>query len=953
MRVAVLGPLELGERDGRLAIGSPKQRTTLALLIARAGTVVSIEELIAELWGERPPRSALANARMYVANLRRLLAGYDDAPQVRKAGGGYLLTLDDQAYDLRQFRDLARGGRALLDDGDAIAAGRQCRQAIDLWRGRPLADVPTGELLDAWVLGVEQEHQRAAHCQAEALLRSGRADQAVDLARALLLRDPLREPTYELLMRAHHAGGDVAAALGVYDTARRRLGSELGIEPGPALRELRHVVLDRGDGRTAGPDGGASAAGPPPVPEPAPDRAVPRQLPADIPAFAGRAPHLDRLGALLHRATGAARVPVTVVVTGPAGVGKTALAVHWAHRVADRFPDGQLYVDLRGFGPERARTGPAEALRGLLDALGVPPHRMPRTVQAQAGLYRSILAGRRVLLVLDNARDADQVRPLLPGSAGALTVVTSRDQMYGLVTKEAAEPLPLTLMSPTEARELLAGRLGATRTRAAEAVDEIVASCVGLPLALAVVAARAAIEPDVPLPRLAADLRRTRRLDALAPDSTVDVRTTLSWSHHLLHEPATRLFSLLAAHPGPDVGLPAVASLAGLPVARARQLLADLVSVNLLAEHRPGRFRFHDLLREYAAERLDEGDPADRAAALRRLLDHYLHTACQAERLLNPVRKPLALPPPSPDVTVEPVNSAEAALAWFTRERAGLVAMVAEAHRAGLPERTWQLAWTFSTFFDTRAYWADWQRTQQLALSAARTTGDPGRQADAHRCLARACVRLDHPDEAYDHYEQAQGIYQETGELLGQAVVELNLSLLAEQQDHPRRALEHARRALDLFRRAGDRPGEGRALNGVGWCHARLGEHEHTLRHCTEALAVLGAVGDRAGQAAAWDSIGYARRHLGDHDEAITCHQRSLAIYRELGHRYWEASVLTHLGEAYLDGGDEPAARAAWRDAHDILVAIGHGEAEQVRVRLDQPASVVNSLPVTDRGEGR
>ncbi|MEV4483169.1 AfsR/SARP family transcriptional regulator [Micromonospora coxensis] len=937
MRVAVLGPLELGEPDSRLAVGSPKQRATLALLIARAGTVVPVDELIGELWGERPPRSALANARMYVANLRRLLAAHDDAPQVRKAGGGYLLTLDDQAYDLRQFRDLARRGRALLDDGDAVEAGRLCRRAIDLWRGRPLADVPTGELLDAWVRGVEQEHLRVAHCRAEAMLRSGRAERAVDLARELLVRDPLREPTYELLMRAHHAGGDVAAALAVYDTARRRLDSELGIEPGPALRELRQGVLDRG----GAPAGGVVPTGPPPTPEPTPERAVPRQLPADIPAFAGRGPQLDRLDALLPRAAGAARVPVTVVLTGPAGVGKTALAVHWAHRVADRFPDGQLYVDLRGFGPERTRTGPAEALRGLLDALGVPPHRLPRTLEAQVGLYRSLLAGRRVLLVLDNARDAEQVRPLLPGSAGALTVVTSRDRMYGLVTKEAAEPVPLALMSPIEGRELLTGRLGAARTRAAvAAVDEIVTSCVGLPLALAVVAARAAIEPDVPLPRLAADLRRTRRLDALAPDSSVDVRSTLSWSHHLLDEPATRLFSLLAVHPGPDVGLPAVASLAGLPVARARQVLADLVAVNLLAEHRPGRFQFHDLLREYAAERLDADDPAERDAALRRLLEHYLHTASGAERLLNPVRRPLDLPPSSPGVAVEAVDSTEAALAWFTRERAGLVAMVAEAHRAGLPERTWQLAWTLSTFFDTRGYWADWRRTQQLALAAARATGDPGRQADAHRCLARAGVRLERPDEAHEHYAQAQRIYQEMGELPGQAVVELNLSLLAEQQDQPRAALDHARRALELFRRAGDRPGEGRALNGVGWCHARLGEYAHTLRHCTDALAVLDAVGDRAGAAAAWDSLGYARRHLGDHDEAIACHQRSLVIYRELGHRYWEASVLTHLGEAYLDGGDEPAARAAWRAAHDILVAIGHGEAEQVRARLAR-------LPVT------
>ena len=454
---------------------------------------------------------------------------------------------------------------------------------------------------------------------------------------------PLDEQVHAQLMVALYRTGRQADALSVYRRLRRTLAEELGIDPGQALRELETAIL-RQDPSLDTP---APAIALRPA---APAALVPAQLPPTVAAFAGRSTELASLDAILPRqgqgGPGQDAAVVISVIAGTAGVGKTALAVHWAHRVAARFPDGQLYVNLRGFDPCGPAADPAQALRGFLDAFALPPERIPASLDAQMALYRSLLAGKRVLVVLDNARDAEQVRPLLPGSPGCLAIVTSRNHLTGLIATQGAHPLDLDLLTPAEARELLARRLGTGRAGGEpEAVDEIIAGCAGLPLALTIAAARAATSPGFPLDVFAAELREASRvLDPFdAGDVATDVRAVFSWSYRALSPDAARLFRLLSLHPGPDITVTAAASLAGIPAARARALLAELTRGHLLAEPRPGQYAFHDLLRAYATEQTHAHDDDDaRRSAAGRVLDHCLHAAHAAATLIDPYFAPVS-----------------------------------------------------------------------------------------------------------------------------------------------------------------------------------------------------------------------------------------------------------------------------------------------------------------------
>ncbi|MGQ0776986.1 MAG: ATP-binding protein [Pseudonocardiales bacterium] len=633
--------------------------------------------------------------------------------------------------------------------------------------------------------------------------------------------------------------------------------------------------------------------------------------------------------------------PTTVIIsalTGTAGVGKTALAVHWAHRVAQRFPDGQLYVNLRGFDPTGSVMTPAEAVRGFLDAFAVPPQRIPVSLEAQTALYRSLLAGRRVLVVLDNARDAEQVRPLLPGSPGCLVVVTSRHQMSGLVTAEGAYPLTVDLLTVDEAQQLLARRLGAGRVAAEpDAVDEIITRCARLPLALAIVAARAAYHPRVPLEMLAGELRDSqRRLDVFASeDVTTDARAAFSWSYHSLGGDAAGVFRLLGLQPGPDIAVPAAASLAGVPPGRVRPLLAELAHAHLIFENVPNRFAFHDLLRAYAAELAQALDPAaERRAALHRVLDHYAHTAQAAALLLDPHRDSITLAPVQPGVMPEELDNYKHALNWFTVEHLTLLASVDQAVRDGFDTHAWWLTWTLTDFFDLRGHWHDLVATQNAAVGAARRLSDRAGQAHAHRGLARAYTRLGRYDDAHVHFRYAQNLYGELGDCAGQGYVHLNLGYVRARQGRHDEALHHAQQALDLHRAAGNEDGQAGALNALGWYHAQLGDHRHALTCCRQALALLRKLGDSHREAGTWDSLGYIHHHLGDYPEASACYQHSLDLVRDRSDRYGEAATTTRLGDTHHATGDYDSARTAWQHALDILDALGHPDAGQVRAKL-------------------
>jgi tetratricopeptide (TPR) repeat protein len=665
---------------------------------------------------------------------------------------------------------------------------------------------------------------------------------------------------------------------------------------------------------------------------------VPAQLPLDVAGFTGRDAELERLDGILTTTGDYPTSVLVAVLSGTAGVGKTALAVHWAHRVAHRFRDGQLYVNLRGFDPRGPAMPPAEAVRGFLDAFEVPPQRIPSGLAARVNLYRSLVAGRRMLVVLDNAADADQVRPLLPGAPGCLALVTSRHRLDSLAVIEGARPVPVDLLSPAEARDLLARKLGDRAVAAApEATDEVIASCARLPLALAVAAARAAGPPAVPLAALSAALRAGRgRLDAfVGEDPSADIRTVLSLSYRALDPAAARMFRLLAAHPTAEVGPSAAASLADATMAAARRSLAELARAHLLIDLPGGRYTCHDLLRAYAAELLSTEDtPAEQDAAVDRLLDHYLHTAHAAAILLQPHRDRLSLGVPRDGVSPEQLADHDAALAWFTTEHAALLGAITRAASTGRHRHAWQLAWTPIDYFDRRGHWHDQVTAQRSAVAAAARLGDRAGQAYSLRGLARACSRLGDYDEALEHYERALELFGAVGDAAGQARTHLSLSVVFERQRRYPDALHHTQQALKLYRQVGQVAGEAEALNGVAWCHAQLGEYPPAQSHCERALALLQDLGDVHSEANSWDTLGYIHDKLGDHGRAIDCYLRAVELFRQTGGRYFEADTLARLGDAHRAAGDPASAANALRRSLRILEELGHPDADRVRAQL-------------------
>ncbi len=699
---------------------------------------------------------------------------------------------------------------------------------------------------------------------------------------------------------------------------RPRLAAALGISA-DRLEELLGAV-----GAAAGAPGRVAA--------------VPRQLPAAVADFTGRSPELRALTAILERAGPGG--PGTVVISaigGTAGVGKTALALHWAHRVAARFADGQLYVNLRGYDPSGAPAAPEAAIRGFLDALGVPPERIPVSPEAQAGLYRSLLSGKRMLILLDNARDEQQVRPLLPASPRSLVLVTSRSQLSGLAATDGARLLSLDVLSHDEATRLLAARLGRARAvTESGAVSDIAVLCACLPLALTVAAAQAAARPRLPLAGLAAELRDSAgRLDALeSADPAANVRTVFSWSYQQLNEASARMFRLLGVHPGPDITARAAASLAGLPPGRARRYVDELAHAHLIAEHLPGRYVFHDLLRDYSAERARATDDDEtRRAAVGRALDHYLHTARHCNLLLHPSREPVRLASPSPGVTPEQPADYHQALAWFEAEHQVLLAIIARAAESGFDVAAWQIPWAMVAFLSIRGHYRELAAIQRVALAAATRLGDAAAQALCSRVLASAYDTLG-DEQAADHYAGSLRLYRQLGNRLGEAKVHQGLGLAAERQGRYAEALGHSEQALGLYQAIGDQEAEAGMLNSVGWYHGLLGQYQQARTYCRQALTLSAVMGNRLVEGNIWDSLGYAEHHIGNLPEAAACYQRALGIARELGDRPSEAEALTHLGDIRDATGQLQQAREAWRQALAILEDLQHPDADQVRAKL-------------------
>jgi tetratricopeptide (TPR) repeat protein/transcriptional regulator with XRE-family HTH domain len=672
-------------------------------------------------------------------------------------------------------------------------------------------------------------------------------------------------------------------------------------------------------------------------PEQADSRPTPAQLPPDSAGFTGRTAAMAELDAVVHNSEREPTAAVVPVIVGTAGVGKTTLAIHWAHLNAHRFPDGQLYVNLRGYDHDGVAVKPGDALRGLLDALGVAPQRIPAELDAQAALYRSLLAGRRMLIVLDNARDTAQVRPLLPGTPTCQVLITSRNQLTSLVATDGAYPIVVDLMSTEEAEEMLGRRLGPDRIAGEPAtVAEIVTRCARLPLALALVAARAATRPRLPLSALADELRDAQQYwyALTGDDPTTDVRTVFSWSYRALSPAGARLFRLLGLHPGPDISAAAVASLAGERDGVA-SLVTELIQASLLVEHTTGRYAFHDLLRAYATDlaRTDLSEE-DSCAATRRMLDHYVHSAYAANRQLDPSRQPITLEPPHDGVTPEEPADHEQALDWFLAEHAVLLAAADRACAAGLPELTWQLSWALRTFVQRSGRWHDWATVAEAAVAAATRLEDPVLRARAHRALSYPYARLGRFDDAHAQLRQSLDFYRRAGDRAGQAENHFAFSLLWEQQGNYLQALHHAEQAHEFYESVGQERGCATALNSIGWFHALLGDYQSAVRYCEQSLALQQKIDDRVAQGNTWDSLGYAHHHLGHYTEAVSCYETAIEMFRELGENFEEATTLTNLGDVHHEIGDAATAQEAWRQALSILERLNHAAAEGVRERL-------------------
>ncbi len=690
---------------------------------------------------------------------------------------------------------------------------------------------------------------------------------------------------------------------------------------------LPTVQLLAGAFRLTGPDYESFCRSATTEPAPPAGRDVPAQLPHDAYGFVGREAGLAALDDL-RRARGVA----IGVVSGVAGVGKTALAVHWAHRVAAGFPDGQLHADLRGFDPGGSAADPAEVVRGFLSALGVEPQRIPGPVDAQAALYRSLLAGKRVLIVLDNARDSDQVRPLLPGTGGCLVVVTSRDQLGGLVATSGAQPVPLDLMSVAEARALLAERLGEQPD--AEATDRLVAACARLPLALVIASARARENGSTPA-SLAAGLRiAEERLDVLdAGDAASQVRAVFSWSYDALTPAAARLFRLLSLHPGPDLDRAAAAGLDGRPAAETRRSLTELIRAGLLTERFPGRYAMHDLLRAYASERARQSETEpERHRASTRMLDFYLATAYAGDRILNPGLDLIALVPAAPGLVARPLADEQEVLTWFRAERPVLLALAGLAFEQGFDQHAWQLAWALWTFLFRQGHWHELAAAGRVAVEAGRRLDDPLAEARAHRLVAHACTLLGRFDDSYAELTRALELAERAGDKVGQAHTHTGLGHLVARRDDVGAALSHARSALTLYQAAGHRLGEARAFNAVGWYSTLLGDHHEAIAAGRDGLRL--ADDDPDMRANILDTIGHAHQKLGESAAAIDCYTEAAEMHRKIGNRYYEALIRDRLGDTCAAAGRPDDARAAWERALALLEELDHADADALREKL-------------------
>lgn len=917
LRVGVLGPVLLRRGETEVSAGPPQQRALLSALVLRGGTPASTRELADELWGEDAPPSAVAVIRSYVHRLRRTLGSASaDGVAIRSSSGGYFAEIAAGALDLHVFERLVADGDRARTAGDRMTAADRLREALALWRGPALADI-VGPGADRHRTALAQRQLSALTTRLALDLELDRHHAVVPELQSLVLTHPLNEHLRQLLMTALYRCGRQADAIATYLQCRRLLADELGVDPGPELQQC-YLRLVQGD-----PDLASTAL--PPVVRPA-------LLPASPAVFVGREEALQRADALLA-ANGPG--PVTVVIAGMGGVGKTTLALRWAHRVASDYADGQLYADLRGYGPSGAPAPPAEVLDGFLQALGVAAADVPAHAGVRAGLFRTLVADRRMIILLDNAATADQVQELLPGAGQCLVIVTSRGPLSGLLVRDGARMLNLLPPEHDEATALFAARVGHDRVRAEpRATRDIVERSGRLPLALAVVAARAVAAEHLPLSAMADELNTAYgTLDAFRiPDASVDVSIVLSWSYRALGARPAEAFRRLCLHPGPSLTVDAAASMLARTRAETRLLLDELTAAALLVEEWPGRYTMHDLVRAFGHGRAcDQDDARERRAVVHRLLDHYVHTTRKAAHRLFTVRHQIVPERPVDDVICEDPEPA----AWYENEYAVLLAALDLAEREQFDRHAWQLAALLRDHLNRQGMWHHLQVSQQTGWTAAVRSGDPAAEGRALWGLALADANMGRHQAACAHLHRALAIFTETGAQEDVAATRARIGyLLTEQGDHAT-ALEHAHETLarcppgtDPARRAG-------ALNAVGWLYARLGRLEDAADHARQALALDTHLSPYA-LADTWDTLGFIQSRQGLVDDAADSYQRAAGIYRRHGALFREAGTLRALGGAYQRAGRARQAERVYRQALERVATNHNPGASQLSMELTQ-----------------
>ncbi|WP_371656632.1 MULTISPECIES: tetratricopeptide repeat protein [unclassified Streptomyces] len=965
MHVQVLGPV-CAWRDGtRLPLGSPQRRAILALLAVSRGQQLPYSGLADALWGEWPPATATNVIQTHIKHLRRLLepGRQPRAPSavLPRLGDGYALRVPYGAIDLLRFRGLVTAAETARRDGGQERAAALLADAVGLWQQPPLADLP---FLAAhpMLVALAGERRGVIAQYGEAMITAGRSADVLPVLEEAAAAQPLDEDAQARLIRAYETVGRRDQAVAVYRRSHRRLADELGVDPGPELSEAYAAVLRRRTGRPRAPtpdhgpghghghvSGGDAVSGPVPVGV----SALPAQLPADVPDFFGRDRELSALDRLLSRAGGSPTAMAVSVVSGTAGVGKTALAVHWAHRTRHRFSDGQLYVNLRGYDLDHPMP-PGDALTRFLTVLGVAGDAIPPDVDDRASRYRTEMADRRMLVVLDNALSEEQVRPLLPGSPSCAVVVTSRDSLAGLVALHGARRIGLGPLALPDAVALLRTLVGARVDIEPGPAATLADQCVRLPLALRVAAELAIARPPLPLGDLVAELADLqRRLDLLdaGGDPRAAVEAVFSWSYQHLLAPAARTFRLLSLHPGPEADAHAVAALLGDTPgsgegpghppgeeraavvgdgpARAARTLALLARAHLLQPARPGRFGTHDLLRAYAYRLARTHDSeADRQAALTRLFDHYLSTAAAAMDALYPAERhhrPTVAPPAyAPPIADDP----DAARAWLDTERPTLAAICAVAADRGSPGHAVRLAALLFRHLDA-GHHTEALEIHRHALSAAEATGDLRGQAHALTNLGVAHWRLADAGPAADHLVRALGLHRRTEDRKGQARTLSNLGNLHWRLGRLRDAARDHQQALTLYRETGDQVGQARTLTNLGNVCLRLGQYEEAADHQRKALALHDLTGDRIGRARTLSHLGNALLRLGRYEEAADHQRQALALFRLLGHHGGEAYALSGLGDIRLEQGAFGTAADHHRRALELFRENGerYGEA--------------------------